>query len=418
MIDNNTVKVVFTFDDKSEFEKLWQLSDSQFLLDDNLGLNLLEEAGWDHASACRVYLGGSDITVRVFNFTLTDTVYFSSFSNMNLKIKTFQSQGTNIHMVNQSIEKMQLDCHKILLVDCMVKYLDIGLREYHERSLIKGKSNGNTKLPAYQMEKIDFRECQINAVAIYADYNSLTVRNSQIDNLNIRCGFFEEEHSSIGEMLLWQYSEIGNMELTNETSELKVNDSSVKNIVAKGNCLIKTLILEDSIIYDAHKFSKDRFTNINYDAWLLIEKSASNDKNTSLRAEANYQISKCLYDKETSISKVLGKVFDFCTGYGYKPIKALRSCLVVILCSTFLISVTDLLNAVRRYGFKIMPFDSATKVIKEIIENFIFSIAAFAGQSGASIDQGLIFWIATMEFVIGIVIFAMFVNALYVRYRD
>ncbi len=54
---------------------------------------------------------------------------------------------------------------------------------------------------------------------------------------------------------------------------------------------------------------------------MLIGKSAENDKNLSLKSEAYYQIAKESHKTENGINRFVGNVFNFCTGYGYKPMR-------------------------------------------------------------------------------------------------
>lgn len=55
---------------------------------------------------------------------------------------------------------------------------------------------------------------------------------------------------------------------------------------------------------------------------------------------------------------------------------------------------------------------------ENVVNNLIISITAIAGQSGLKTSDGFEFWIANIEYIGAIILFAMFVNALYVRYKD
>ena len=56
--------------------------------------------------------------------------------------------------------------------------------------------------------------------------------------------------------------------------------------------------------------------------------------------------------------------------------------------------------------------------MEQFIKYLVISIAAIAGQSGLQLKDGFEFWVATTEYLAGVILFAMFVNALYVRYKD
>ena len=49
---------------------------------------------------------------------------------------------------------------------------------------------------------------------------------------------------------------------------------------------------------------------------------------------------------------------------------------------------------------------------------FLISIAALAGQNSFELREGLPYWLSVIEYLLGVVLFAMFVNALYARYKE
>ena len=53
-----------------------------------------------------------------------------------------------------------------------------------------------------------------------------------------------------------------------------------------------------------------------------------------------------------------------------------------------------------------------------IWKNFLISLAMLAGQSSVSMENGLSYWLSIIEYLIGVILFAMFVNALYARYKE
>lgn len=56
--------------------------------------------------------------------------------------------------------------------------------------------------------------------------------------------------------------------------------------------------------------------------------------------------------------------------------------------------------------------------MNHIKNNFFLSTASIAGQGGLQINDGILFWFSMCEYLIGVILFAMFVNSLYLRYKE
>ncbi len=62
--------------------------------------------------------------------------------------------------------------------------------------------------------------------------------------------------------------------------------------------------------------------------------------------------------------------------------------------------------------------ESFCKGVAIVWKNFLISIAALAGQNSFKLENGLPYWLAVIEYLLGVILFAMFVNALYARYKE
>ena len=88
-----------------------------------------------------------------------------------------------------------------------------------------------------------------------------------------------------------------------------------------------------------------------------------------------------------------------------------------MLLNTFLLTI---LKVVSILSVKAIPVN-ATSVCKgfEVIwRNFLISFASLAGQINFTLEDGLPYWLSIIEYLIGVILFAMFVNALYARYKE
>ena len=209
-------------------------------------------------------------------------------------------------------------------------------------------------------------------------------------------------------LLIWQNSNIGTMTMQYSIKNFKIEESTVSRIVAKAGCYHENTDIDISGILDSYYYTKENFSQMNVGTWSIVSKSASNQGLLNERAEAQYHIVKESYERAKGIKKFFGKLIDFCTGYGYKPIRALKTCLLMILVSWGLLESVDV--ALFRLG-NIIP-------IRSIWDNLFIAITAIIGQSGMTINDGFPYWVSYGEYICAVILFAMFVNALYVRYKD
>ena len=56
--------------------------------------------------------------------------------------------------------------------------------------------------------------------------------------------------------------------------------------------------------------------------------------------------------------------------------------------------------------------------INVVWKNCLISFAALAGQNHFVMMDGLPYWLSVIEYLLGVILFAMFVNGLYVRYKE
>jgi hypothetical protein len=397
----NRARIDFTLKNGEKVSRELQFTNAQLIINDAVILQVFPDAKNLNIDACHIVLGVNNIAVNINKYTLTDKLFFASSYDMPSNISIFQSKGTNVHIVNQKVDLMQLDCQSILLANCQIRQLDIGLAEHSKALRESSNSNDNSVPTAYKMESIDLRECQITFVSAYIECNYINVRGSIINTFFLHGGFGSKVVAEVNKLNLFQYNIISVLEINCKILELIIKESTIYNMVARAHCNLDKLSTDDSTVLNAYKFEKEYFKQLNFTAWMLISKSADNDKKLNIRAEADYQMAKENYKKENGFNIL----FDYCTGYGYKPIRALYSCIVLVTASFLTLTLKDYIYL-------------RCAAINNFLNNAIISIAAIAGQSGLCWNKGFNFWIATAEYIGGIIIFAMFVNALYVRYKN
>lgn len=128
-------------------------------------------------------------------------------------------------------------------------------------------------------------------------------------------------------------------------------------------------------------------------------------------------MAKALYSTETKIDKLLSKLFDFCVGYGYKPLRVVRTSGILVLLNTTFFTVINALNdseinSLCTFIHSILPI---------FMESFLISLATLAGQNEFHLNGNiniLLNLLSITEYLIGVILFAVFVNALYARYKE
>lgn len=113
---------------------------------------------------------------------------------------------------------------------------------------------------------------------------------------------------------------------------------------------------------------------------------------------------------EMGINKLASWIFDFCCGYGYKPLRIIRTFLFVVLINTLLFTLIE----VQKIGFDF----SSILLLNLILKNFCISFASLGGKIDFVINDGLVYWLSIIEYLIGVILFAILVNAIYLRYKD
>lgn len=394
----NIVKLKISDEDKRVVEKQFQFSNANFQLTDALVKEIIQDNKMNKLVSCTLSVGVYNAALLITDYSLTKTVCIDSFYNIPSTISILQAQNVGIHVDKQTIDKLQLDCPSILLTECQINQFDAGLKYF---------SFEEKRTSFFEFDKIDIKECNIHFMQMFNNCKYFNIQRSNIDILNMN-GSMRKNAAVMENMSVWQNSNIGTMTMQYAIGEFRLEESSVSKMVAKAGCYFEKDNIQFASVLDAYNFTKEHFSQIDVGAWSVIAKSASNQGLLDRRAEAQYHIVKKSYEQAKGIQKFFGKLVDFCTGYGYKPIRALRACVLMILFSWGMLESVDI--ALFRLK-NVMP-------IRSIWDNLFISITAVIGQSGMCLKDGFPYWVSYVEYIGALILFAMFVNALYVRYKD
>lgn len=404
--------IVFKFTDESDkkYELDYIENSSKLEISDTFIYSFFRQFNIEKIKNFSLTIGASNMALVIKNYTLTDTIYINGFYNIKSYISIFQTINVNIHITEQTIGHLQADCKSLLLADCSVDKFEFGIFYQVNHS----KSGNYTKI--FKADSLDLRDVEIKNLDIYAEYKHINIQGSHIGVLNSNCNPFAKNFI-VKSFHLWQNATIGKLILSNHIEKMKCDTTTIDKIYARSNLLIDQLELIDSIAETCYGFKETNFSNHCYESWQWIGKSAENAKNTHLRAVASYQMIKYSYNTERKGDKIVSKLFDFCAGYGYKPLRIARTSTLVILINTIIFTIIDFFAILGHHSIPI-NISGLFISLKYLINNLVLSISAFAGQSGLSSKDGLLFWFAMVEYLTGVILFAMFVNALYLRYKE
>lgn len=404
-------------DNKDELHRVG-MSDIGSILtinDDFMTKQVMARKGIEKIKYCSIKPNVENLTLVIRNYTLTDTIYIESFCDVRSAINIFQSIGTNIHMTEQKIQHMQVDCASVFVADCSVEKMEIGI--FSVVNQYKNLSGAQENI-AYKMDKLELRDMNVGILDLYAECKYINVQRSRINEFNNNGNMLKNVTSTVGWINIWQNTHIGKLSIGNKIEKMTVDDTSIDKVVARAKLYIDTLKIKDSNIENAYGFEKKQFNDLTYDIWEWIGKSADNSRNVRGRAEANYQMAKLLYKTEKGTDKFMSSLFDFCAGYGYKPFRIIRTSGIMVLVNTFMFSFIKFVEILSKMWAIPLNGESFCKGATIVWNYFLISIAALAGQNSFELREGLPYWLSVIEYLLGVVLFAMFVNALYARYKE
>lgn len=383
--------------------------------DDFMTKQVMARKSIEKIKYCSIKPNVENLTLVIRNYTLTDTIYIESFCDVRSDINIFQSIGTNIHMTEQKIQHMQVDCASVFAADCSVEKMEIGI--FSVVNQYKNLSGAQENI-AYKMDKLELRDMNVGILDLYAECKYINVQRSRINEFNNNGNMLKNVTSTVGWINIWQNTHIGKLSIGNKIEKMTVDDTSIDKVVARAKLYIDTLEIKDSNIENAYGFEKKQFNDLTYDIWEWIGKSADNSRNVRGRAEANYQMAKLLYKTEKGTDKFMSSLFDFCAGYGYKPFRIIRTSGIMVLVNTFMFSFIKFVEILSKMWVIPLNGESFCKGATIVWNYFLISIAALAGQNSFELREGLPYWLSVIEYLLGVVLFAMFVNALYARYKE
>ncbi len=399
----NIIKLKISDGDKIIFEKQFLINEAMITISDDFVLNILRpfNINKDSIKHCYFTFGLNNTFVDIKDYSLTNQIYIEGFFNQPSHIAFLRCRDTKLHIVNQNIEKMQIDGYSMLVAECKIGKIEFGLNKLAE--ILRNDQNIN--VTEIHIDSIDIRHSVIDEISLSASCDNINIQESEVKIL--RLGNMFGISRAISHINIWRNCLINSIELACPVNVMKMSESTINFILSKAQCKINSLDIKQVALNNAYDFNLNSFNGFNVHSWLLISKSAASSKDIELLAQANYNISD-LYMKEKPWNiKIPMLFFKATTGYGYKPFRIIWFSLIVLLIFCGIFSLMDIHNSCQL----------KTDILFDIFqERIIYSLNSFAGISG---NQNLKVECAftLLENILGVVAFAMFVNALYVKYK-
>lgn len=406
----NTFKFQFIDDQGERYYADVIINDPKLVIDDAYIIDIVEQLGISNIAHCYITIAADNMALIIKDYTVTKSIHINGFFNTGSYISMLQSVDVDLHITGQQIKHLQADCKNILVANCKVEQFEIGLFKRFEP-----KQDGGV-FDLFKADNVDIRDAEISVFDIFAECKRVSIERSRIKEIMFQSGMLTK--SAVFDTIhIWYNTTIDKITISNKINHLKIANSRINWFHAHPSLCIDQLEVEKSIVDDCYGFSKSSFSMLSSDSWLWIGKSAQNALNSQLRAEASYEFLRSSSKSAKGVDKLLGKIFDFCAGYGYKPIRILRTSGLIILTSTMIYSVIDLIALLNRRSI-IFSWTELTKAIVHIGDNLLLAAASIVGQGYLSTTDGIAYWITILEALLGVVLFATFVNALYLRYKD
>lgn len=406
----NTFKFLFIDQEEKKYDVSVAIEDPQLVIDDTYIADICKRRGISNIAHCFITIAANNMAVIIKEYTLTKCIHISGFFNTESYISMLQSINVDLHITGQQIKHLQADCKNILIADCQVEQFQIGL---FSRFVPK---DGNEKIELFRVDKVDLRDTEVKVLDIFAECKNVNIQRSRINEIMFHGGMLSQ--SAVFDLIhIWYNTIVDKMTLSSTIRHLKMDTSRINWLHAHPTLRINELTVKSTIVDDCYGFIKNSFENPLCDAWLWINKSAKNSLNAQLRSESSYEMVKTTSKTAKGIDKFFGGFFDFCAGYGYKPTRIFLTSGWIILISTIIYSIIDLVAALEKRTF-VVNWSFLAKVVVHIWDNMLLAAAALVGQGSLTVADGIAYWVSVLEALFGIILFATFVNALYLRYKD
>ena len=176
-----------------------------------------------------MYLTSENLNLIVSDYTLFKKVSIFKASDGEAKLNVIKS-NRDLHLVNLSIDVIQVVECNLLLANCKVKQVDFEIENFMKELT---KTSFERRDGDYG---IDIRNSLIDELSVYYSLKSLNVQGSKIKSIEFRSSV--EKMIYVGFFNIWQGCEIDLLRLNCDITKFKLEDSNILRLYFTQNSLI------------------------------------------------------------------------------------------------------------------------------------------------------------------------------------
>ena len=303
----------------------------EIILKNNMSISVNDIYGFNANISCE-----EQITLIVANFE-----YFtiSAFQNAEPKISYLKVYNiTEFCRFNDlQIRRMDSENSNILVVDCTITSINIGIETLHCKNL---QSAGNNLFPIafpptnkiLQALNTDIRNCTIRDLNFYVKGQQINIQRTQVSMINIQ--------STIERLHILDNSSVTKLYLGEEVNSLSINDSFLTAIKGSQRTKVNDYSCKYSTVENAYDIFDCNIQNTNEDSLLLKYLSYSNTRDGFQVSMIAYRLQKLRSaDVSSFFDRVFLSILDITCGYGYKPLRAVFFAFSAIFSSQLVIAL-------------------------------------------------------------------------------
>lgn len=352
-----------------------------------------------------LYLVSKNLNLIVENYSVFDEVTIRKASDGEAEINILKS-NVNLHLTNLEIDVVQVEDCNVLTGNCKINEFSYDIANYMKELSNKEIIRKKDKL------KLDIRNSKIGDLNIYYSLDYFNVQNSNIKNIEFMSR--KNEKSMVNRFSIWNGTKLALLRINCEIKDFNLEDSNIDRLYFAQNTLIENYTNKKSFIDHIFGCEKKNFSKISAQALEMIKKSSFRN-NEKLYYEVAYELA------DMNRKRGLGSWFlKHSVGYGYKPSKAIRFIILMIIFFALLYSVVDILDLLLRgyvfsFDLKYLPSN-----ICDFLDNIYFSGITFTttGYGDITPSNFVVKLIAIIESCLGVAMFSLLIYSVTTRHLN
>lgn len=361
------------------------------------------------------------------DFDLSSVNYFDMVFDANISIIKVMDVSYSFKMMFYGSKKNVVDWFDVKCENISINNYDIGrlnirggqLEVFNStvKSIMFGKNLSVGPFDEYTQEfstSIVIDNTTIGFLGVEMDLETFKVSRCKVESCAINSIV---ENGLINHFEISNFSYFKRIYLNGQINTYHIDASEFDAVLAKDGLKIGEYKETFSTISKVKDFKKDMFIKKSRETWNLIKMSAEVDHNLSLRAEALYNIHELEFDEHKPAFKW---IFKNTMGYGYKPIRLIRTILLTVICFGLLYSIIDGIEYLKSGGVINNTLIGWKLLFEKIADNMYYSgITLTTTGYSDKIHPGLVSKLfAVFEAMIGVSLLSLFIFSLTKRYLE